>query len=136
MEYLFLFSAKDLCFNFLFDRWYKETCLPEKLSFVRHRLVECFWWALGFTPEPQFGYSRRNLTKIAVLITIMDDIYDTYGSLDELELFTDIVERLVYRDKKCLDLLSQHLILTQYLVWDVVQLFFKHKSILMDRGEL
>ncbi|XP_022877996.1 trans-alpha-bergamotene synthase-like isoform X2 [Olea europaea var. sylvestris] len=75
------------------SRWYKETCLPEKLSFVRHRLVECFWWALGFTPEPQFGYSRRNLTKIAVLITIMDDIYDTYGSLDELELFTDIVER-------------------------------------------
>ncbi|CAI9756570.1 unnamed protein product [Fraxinus pennsylvanica] len=75
------------------SRWNKETCLPEKLSFARDRLVECFLWALGFTPEPQFGYCRKVLTKIAVMVTIIDDIYDVYGSLDELELFTDIVER-------------------------------------------
>ncbi|KAL0353205.1 UNVERIFIED_CONTAM: Trans-alpha-bergamotene synthase [Sesamum angustifolium] len=74
-------------------RWYKETGLPEKLRFARHRLAECFLWALGFTPEPHFGYARKILTKIAVLITIMDDIYDVYGTLDELEVFTQTIER-------------------------------------------
>ncbi|KAK6124032.1 hypothetical protein DH2020_042248 [Rehmannia glutinosa] len=60
------------------SRWYKETGLPEKLGFARHRLAECFLWAVGFTPEHHFGYSREILTKIAVLITIMDDIYDAF----------------------------------------------------------
>uniref|UniRef100_A0A1W7HBW9 Putative trans-alpha-bergamotene synthase n=1 Tax=Scoparia dulcis TaxID=107240 RepID=A0A1W7HBW9_SCODU len=75
------------------SRWYKETGLVEKLSFARHRLVECFLWALGFIPELQFGYARKILTKIAVLITIMDDIYDVYGTLDELKLFNDTIKR-------------------------------------------
>ncbi|CAA2990551.1 (-)-alpha-terpineol synthase-like [Olea europaea subsp. europaea] len=88
------------------SRWYKETRLPEKLSFARHRLVVCFLWASGFTPEPQFGYSRRILTRIGVLITIIDDIYDLYGSLDELELFTDIVER---GDVNALDQLPEYM---------------------------
>ncbi|KAL2475542.1 cineole-1 [Abeliophyllum distichum] len=88
------------------SRWYKETCLPEKLNFARHRLVECFLLALGFTPEPQFGYSRRILTKTSELITIVDDIYDVHGSLDELDLFTDIVERW---DINALNQLPEHM---------------------------
>ncbi|PIM97306.1 Exo-alpha-bergamotene synthase [Handroanthus impetiginosus] len=74
-------------------RWYKETGLPEKLSFARHRLAECFLWALGLTPEPHLGYTRKILTKIAAFITIMDDIYDVYGTLDELKVFTETIER-------------------------------------------
>ncbi|CAI9783888.1 unnamed protein product [Fraxinus pennsylvanica] len=88
------------------SRWYKESSLTEKLSFARHRLVESFLWALGFTPEPQFRYSRRISTIIAVLVTIIDDFYDVYGSLDELELFTDIVERW---DINALDQLPEYL---------------------------
>ncbi|KAG8385682.1 hypothetical protein BUALT_Bualt03G0070500 [Buddleja alternifolia] len=88
------------------SRWYKETALEEKLRFARHRLVECFLWALGFTPEPHFGYSRKILTKIAVLITIMDDIYDVYGTLDELEVFTDTIERW---DINALDRLPEYM---------------------------
>ncbi|CAI9783885.1 unnamed protein product [Fraxinus pennsylvanica] len=88
------------------SRWYKESCVTEKLSFARHRLVECFLWALEFTPEPQFRYSRRILTNIGVLVTIIDDFYDVYGSLDELELFTDIVERW---DINALDQLPEYL---------------------------
>ncbi|KAL2244876.1 UNVERIFIED_CONTAM: Trans-alpha-bergamotene synthase [Sesamum indicum] len=88
------------------SRWYKETGLPEKLRFARHRLAECFLWALGFTPEPHFGYARKILTKIAVLITIMDDIYDVYGTLDELEVFTQTIERW---DINALDQLPEYM---------------------------
>ncbi|PHT29938.1 Trans-alpha-bergamotene synthase [Capsicum baccatum] len=75
------------------SRWDKNIKLVKKMSFVRDRLVEGFFWAVGFTPNPQFGYCRKLSTKLSVLLTTIDDIYDVYGSLDELELFTDIVDR-------------------------------------------
>ncbi|XP_015065631.1 (-)-alpha-terpineol synthase-like [Solanum pennellii] len=75
------------------SRWDKNIKLVKKMSFVRDRLVEGFFWAVGFTPNPQFGYCRKLSTKLSVLLTTIDDIYDVYGTLDELELFTDIVDR-------------------------------------------
>ncbi|KAJ8545631.1 hypothetical protein K7X08_018214 [Anisodus acutangulus] len=76
------------------SRWDKDIKLVKKMSFVRDRLVEGFFWAVGFTPNPQSGYCRKLSTKLSVLHTTMDDIYDVFGTLDELELFTDIVDRL------------------------------------------
>ncbi|KAG8369466.1 hypothetical protein BUALT_Bualt14G0016600 [Buddleja alternifolia] len=75
------------------SRWYANTCLAEKMSFARDRLVESFLWTIGFTYEPRFRYCRIMSVKLAILITIIDDIYDVYGTLDELELFTRAVER-------------------------------------------
>ncbi|KAL0418493.1 UNVERIFIED_CONTAM: (+)-epi-alpha-bisabolol synthase [Sesamum radiatum] len=75
------------------SRWHTNSRLAEKLSFARDRLVECFLWTVGFTFEPCHRYCRIMLVKLAVLITIIDDIYDVYGTLDELELFTDAVDR-------------------------------------------
>ncbi|KAI8558336.1 hypothetical protein RHMOL_Rhmol04G0083400 [Rhododendron molle] len=43
--------------------------------------------------EPKFSDCRKNLTKLAALVTTIDDVYDVYGSLDELELFTAAVNR-------------------------------------------
>lgn len=57
--------------------------------------METVFWAVGLIFEPQFGYCRRMSTKLGALITIIDDVYDVYGTLDELELFTDAVDRLV-----------------------------------------
>ena len=77
------------------QRWWKRTGLAENLSFARDRLMENFLWTVGVIFQPQFGYCRRMSTKVNALITTIDDVYDVYGTLDELELFTDAVERLV-----------------------------------------
>nr|POE94079.1 putative terpene synthase 12 [Quercus suber] len=74
------------------SRWWKGS-LANKLSFSRDRLMECFFWTVGMAYEPQFSHLRKGLTKVFSLITAIDDVYDVYGTLDELELFTDAVER-------------------------------------------
>ncbi|XP_060971207.1 myrcene synthase, chloroplastic-like [Cannabis sativa] len=75
------------------SRWWSHTKLGEKLNFVRDRLMGCFLWNVGLRFEPDFSYFRRISARIYVLITIIDDIYDVYGTLEELELFTRVVER-------------------------------------------
>ncbi|KAK9292933.1 hypothetical protein L1049_020915 [Liquidambar formosana] len=77
------------------SRWWRSTGLGERLNFARDRLMENFLWTVGVIFEPQFGYCRRMSTKVNALITIIDDIYDVYGTLDELETFADVIERLV-----------------------------------------
>ncbi|KAK9227254.1 hypothetical protein WN943_012303 [Citrus x changshan-huyou] len=58
------------------------------------RLVASFLWGMGIAFEPQFAYCRRVLTITVALITVIDDIYDVFGTLDELEQFIDdAVER-------------------------------------------
>lgn len=74
-------------------RWWENLGLSKKLSFARDRLVESFLWCIGLAYEPQLDFCRTYLTKIGNLIFIIDDIYDIYGSIDELELFTSAVER-------------------------------------------
>ncbi|KAK3023440.1 hypothetical protein RJ639_042684, partial [Escallonia herrerae] len=74
--------------------WWKTTGLAENLSFARDRLMETFVWTVGYSFKPEFGYSRRISTKVNALITTIDDVYDVYGTFEELELFTCVIERL------------------------------------------
>ncbi|KAJ0507804.1 putative (E)-beta-ocimene synthase [Helianthus annuus] len=55
--------------------------------------MECFFWSVGMVFEPQYYSCRLGLTKVGALITTIDDIYDVYGSIDELKIFTDAVKR-------------------------------------------
>nr|UYW66143.1 trans-beta-caryophyllene synthase [Salvia fruticosa] len=74
-------------------RWWKELDFANKLSFARDRLVECYFWIVGVYFEPSYGIARKLLTKVIYVASVLDDIYDVYGTLDELTLFTSIVQR-------------------------------------------
>ncbi|PSS16243.1 (-)-germacrene D synthase [Actinidia chinensis var. chinensis] len=74
-------------------RWWKDLDFAKKLPFARDRLVECYFWVLGVYFEPQYWLARRILTKVIAMTSIIDDIYDAYGTLEELALFTDAIER-------------------------------------------
>ncbi|KAJ0707664.1 putative (E)-beta-ocimene synthase [Helianthus annuus] len=75
------------------SKWWENMGLAHKLGFVRDRLMECFFCAVGMVFEPQYRSCRVGITKAYALVTVIDDIYDIYGSLDELEMFTDAVKR-------------------------------------------
>ncbi|MBA0880402.1 hypothetical protein Goshw_015105 [Gossypium schwendimanii] len=73
--------------------WWEELGLGKRFNFARDRLMENFLWSAGMIIAPEDGKSRIFHTMVNALITVIDDVYDVYGTLDELELFTDVVER-------------------------------------------
>ncbi|KAH1083866.1 hypothetical protein J1N35_023627 [Gossypium stocksii] len=77
-----------------FNLWKNGLDLATKLPFARDRLAEGYLWILGVYFEPQYSFAREILAKAIVMLTLMDDIYDAYGTLEELQLLTNAVQRL------------------------------------------
>ncbi|GMP87017.1 hypothetical protein CsSME_00039568 [Camellia sinensis var. sinensis] len=75
------------------SRWWESTRWGKRLPFMRDRVMENYLWSLGEAYEPQFQYYRRMETRINILTTCLDDVCDADGTLNELELFTDAVDR-------------------------------------------
>ncbi|XP_042515298.1 (-)-germacrene D synthase-like [Macadamia integrifolia] len=75
------------------SKWWKELGLASKLPYARDRLVESYFFVVGIYFEPHYALGRKIVTKVTALLTIIDDTYDAYGTLEELQLFTDAIER-------------------------------------------
>ncbi|KAG9453042.1 hypothetical protein H6P81_005946 [Aristolochia fimbriata] len=73
--------------------WWKELGLAPKLHFARDRAVELYYWILTLYYEPKYSRSRTITTKLINLATVTDDIYDVYGTIEELQLLTDAIQR-------------------------------------------
>lgn len=73
-------------------RWWKDSEIAQALPFARDRVVELYFWSLGVYFEPHYSVARKILTKVLCFCSIMDDTYDTYGTLDELTLLTTAIE--------------------------------------------
>ncbi|KAK2970705.1 hypothetical protein RJ640_015130 [Escallonia rubra] len=97
-------------------RWWKDLNFAKKLPFARDRVVECYFWILSVYFEPQYAFARMLMTKIIALTSVIDDIYDVYGTLEELVLFTNAIER---RDISALDQLPRYMKLCYQSLLDV-----------------
>ncbi|CAA0838107.1 terpene synthase 02 [Striga hermonthica] len=87
-------------------RWWKQLGLVEKLSFARDRPLECFLWSVGLLPEPKYSVCRIELAKTIAILLVIDDIFDTYGKMDELVLFTHAIRRW---DLDAIDILPEYM---------------------------
>ncbi|KAF8667122.1 hypothetical protein HU200_053308 [Digitaria exilis] len=77
----------------ILTRWWEEIKIQSTLPFARDRIVECFLWVLGVYYEPCHSRARIILTMIIAIITLLDDIYDSYASPEECDILTNCIAR-------------------------------------------
>lgn len=78
-----------------FCRWWTGLGLANELIYARDQPLKWYMWSLACFADPTLSEERVELTKPISLIYIIDDIFDVYGTLDELTLFTEAVCRYV-----------------------------------------
>ncbi|XP_017979756.1 PREDICTED: probable terpene synthase 9 [Theobroma cacao] len=86
--------------------WWEDMNFKEKLPLSRDRLMESYVVAVGSISNPQFPKGRKNIAKFCATATCVDDVYDNYGSIDELEKFTEALGRW---DIKAMEELPEYL---------------------------
>ncbi|CAN6691178.1 unnamed protein product [Malus baccata var. baccata] len=88
-------------------RWWRALDFERKLPFAKDRMVELYFWIVGVYFEPQYSVGRKIMTKASVLLTILDDIYDAFGTFEELiVVFTEAIDRW---DVNCIDELPEYM---------------------------
>ncbi|GLJ51088.1 hypothetical protein SUGI_1087570 [Cryptomeria japonica] len=87
------------------SRWWDDA-IVKQLSFFRHRHVEFYFWHTCGLYEPEYVATRLCYAKLGTLITIVDDIFDTYGIIDELIPFR---EALISWDMSMMDQLPDYM---------------------------
>ncbi|CAM8994889.1 unnamed protein product [Rhodiola kirilowii] len=85
VQAIYLEELRDL------SRWWTNLGFEKDLSFARDALVVSYLWGIIGSPDPQYGIWRRAVGSIIALISSVDDVYDLYGTLEEVELFTDTI---------------------------------------------
>ncbi|XP_074590692.1 monoterpene synthase 8, chloroplastic-like [Curcuma longa] len=75
------------------SRWWSDLGLAQDLPFFRDRLMTNYLSTVGCAFEPEYWNFREIETKANCFITMLDDVYDVYGDLEELEKFTDAIQR-------------------------------------------
>ncbi|XP_039159108.1 beta-bisabolene synthase-like [Eucalyptus grandis] len=73
-------------------RWWVELGV-NKMTFCRDRIVESYFWSNSMVFEPQHTAYREMNGKLASMVVLIDDVYDIYGTPEELELLTDFIVR-------------------------------------------
>ena len=81
-------------------RWWKDLRLGKKISFARDQPLEFFLWATGIFPDPTQSVCRMELARFVPILLLLDALYDNYGSLEELTLFTDAIRRFEALNKR------------------------------------
>ncbi|KAL1289373.1 hypothetical protein AAHE18_20G053300 [Arachis hypogaea] len=75
------------------SKWWKGEAMSKEPKFAEYEALKWYMWSMACFTDPSFSDQRLELTKPISLVYIIDDIFDVYGTLDQLILFTDAVKR-------------------------------------------
>uniref|UniRef100_J3LNR0 Terpene synthase n=1 Tax=Oryza brachyantha TaxID=4533 RepID=J3LNR0_ORYBR len=64
-------------------QWWEDLSKDTRLDYIRDRIVECYFWAYSIYFEQEYTCARMILTKFFMLISLLDDTYDTHATLEE-----------------------------------------------------
>ncbi|KAI4296533.1 hypothetical protein L6164_036483 [Bauhinia variegata] len=87
----YIISSLHLKEIFAVSKWWKELALAKDLKFARYEPIKWYMWPMACLLGPHFSEERVELTKPLSLVYIVDDIFDIYGSFEELSLFTNAI---------------------------------------------
>ncbi|MED6123450.1 hypothetical protein PIB30_049299 [Stylosanthes scabra] len=73
--------------------WWKKSEFATKFPYARERIAELYFWPFSMNSEPKYSSFRRITAKLVQWMTVVDDTYDVYGTIGELELFTQAIQR-------------------------------------------
>ncbi|KAL9381833.1 hypothetical protein Peur_024868 [Populus x canadensis] len=85
----------------ILSRWWNDLKFSEEFPYARDRIVEIYFWANAIHFEPQYAISRMVVTKYTKIVSLLDDTYDAYASFEEIQHFSDAIERC------CMDAIDQ-----------------------------
>nr|AFU73872.1 putative monofunctional diterpene synthase [Pinus contorta] len=86
-------------------RWWRSSGFAE-LNFTRDRVAEIYFSIASTMFEPELATCRAIFTKTTVCLVILDDLYDTHASLENINLFNEAFKRW---DLSLLDRMQEHM---------------------------
>ncbi|CAA7026681.1 unnamed protein product [Microthlaspi erraticum] len=74
-------------------KWWNDLNLASKLPYIRDRIVEVYFPALGLYIEPRYSLGRIIATKIIMVTVVLDDTCDAYATFPEAKSLIESVQR-------------------------------------------
>ncbi|TMW87282.1 hypothetical protein EJD97_020151 [Solanum chilense] len=75
------------------SRWWKSLGLAEDLKLLRDQPLKWYAWPMAMITDPIISQQRIEIAKCFSFIYVIDDIFDIYGTVEELALFTQAINR-------------------------------------------
>ncbi|PIA58425.1 hypothetical protein AQUCO_00500390v1 [Aquilegia coerulea] len=73
--------------------WWSDLGLAQNLKFARDQPLKWYMWSMATLTDPKYSNQRVDLAKTVCFVYMMDDIFDVFGTLDELVLFTESINK-------------------------------------------
>ncbi|XP_011096134.1 tricyclene synthase Oc15, chloroplastic-like isoform X1 [Sesamum indicum] len=79
------------------SKWWNELGLAKEIKLARNQLLKWYTWSMSILIDDfSLSLQRVELTKSIAFVYLIDDIFDVVGTLDELTIFTEAVNKWEY----------------------------------------
>ncbi|CAN0926008.1 Alpha-copaene synthase [Linum grandiflorum] len=73
--------------------WWGSLEVKTKFKYARDRVVECYYWMYAIYFEPKYRLARMLVTKMISTLSLLDDTFDSFGTLEEVDILTQAIQR-------------------------------------------